>query len=1009
MLFRTVELPSEFTMVASHNVIEETRRKAMRHRSLPTSPSQWLADLRALPNGVPAHVQPPQKAKDEWFLTLHVQSYIVVLYPRRHKDRRTSVPRVDSYNLGAVSPQRIRDHDRLAQGCLLLRPRGWNLVNDPRTIPAGAEAFWTTIEEEYRQLLHDRAIQPSDGPITDDQARYLERIDEMIDAAEGIELAEGNREAYPYARIDAASGQRRGRRGIYTFHVVGGQLPVPGTYVQVAGLPDRGRVRVVDEDDVTVAFDDLVDYDSLPPQGQLVVPANTIVHQREREAVNLLRTAQGRNPGLLAALVDGRVAPLTPSPIEPTDPLDDEQRDAFRKAITVEDLLLIQGPPGTGKTRTITAFTEACAANGERVLITSHTNRAVDNVLERLPASLLAIRVGSDEKVTAEGEPYLLDRQVDVLRQQVTTRVEPALSAYRDLPHVERWAAELTRRNAGLGRAIGEEADLRSRLEDTRRSVGGPAQDRVDALTAERERVAVDAARHAGRAAELAGPRDRMAARSRWLVLGPLFAYRARRVGDQIDEASRAAAASRQRHEDLGREVEAAELGRDREVESDPRVADLLASLGQAAAAVAARCAEVIEAAKALRQSLGLLAELPATTSNLDDRAPGQLREAADDLEHWLNRHLPFLSVRGRLLGEWRDAVTRSTDELHPELIRYANVIAATAIGSASRSELSAIDFDLAIVDEAGQIGVADVIVPLVRASRGVLVGDHMQLPPYLDSEVAQWGAAAGDEAIRDLLAKSAFELLARPGHLPDSNVVRLRTQRRMPPSIADFISTRFYDGWLRSATTEDDPDPLLPRALTIVDTSALPGRRRYESELASGERWGLSGFTNEVEAELLIRLATHYHRRHGGDAWAVIVPYRAQVRAIGTAVGRQIGDATLAGLNVGTVDSFQGGERPVILYGFTRSNRNGSVGFLSELRRANVAFTRAKQRLVLVGDLSTLVNARNEAFADLARALVDHAGAVGEVIGYDALVERLNAMDGIAPGVARGGRGGQR
>jgi superfamily I DNA and/or RNA helicase len=115
---------------------------------------------------------------------------------------------------------------------------------------------------------------------------------------------------------------------------------------------------------------------------------------------------------------------------------------------------------------------------------------------------------------------------------------------------------------------------------------------------------------------------------------------------------------------------------------------------------------------------------------------------------------------------------------------------------------------------------------------------------------------------------------------------------------------------------------------------------------------------------------------------WAVIVPYRAQAARIEAALTRELGDPGRVTENIGTVDSFQGGERDLIVYGFTRSNRTGSVGFLSELRRLNVAITRAKQQLVLVGDTSTLCSAGDESFAALARSLVDYLRANGDLRG---------------------------
>ena len=109
---------------------------------------------------------------------------------------------------------------------------------------------------------------------------------------------------------------------------------------------------------------------------------------------------------------------------------------------------------------------------------------------------------------------------------------------------------------------------------------------------------------------------------------------------------------------------------------------------------------------------------------------------------------------------EWAHEAAGDASQLHPELLRYADVLASTCTGAGSRPELAELDFDLAIVDESGQIGVADALIPLVRAKRAVLVGDHMQLPPFLNSEVDAWGQHVGDPIVKSVLAKSALELL---------------------------------------------------------------------------------------------------------------------------------------------------------------------------------------------------------------------------------------------------------
>jgi hypothetical protein len=125
-------------------------------------------------------------------------------------------------------------------------------------------------------------------------------------------------------------------------------------------------------------------------------------------------------------------------------------------------------------------------------------------------------------------------------------------------------------------------------------------------------------------------------------------------------------------------------------------------------------------AAHASRAAIGG-SEPPPVVRDTPD--PVAVRHDLTTLVSWLRARLPLLDARARLLEDWHREVSGATTQLHPELIRYAHVVAATTIGTASRPELSDVDFDLAIVDEAGQIGTADLLVPLVRARRAVLVG----------------------------------------------------------------------------------------------------------------------------------------------------------------------------------------------------------------------------------------------------------------------------------------------
>jgi hypothetical protein len=965
-LFRHVNLVRPVHLVCSDKVIDGLWRRRQDHPGLPGSLDELVADLNARRDGLPATLSPPQQGGKDWSMLLYGSSFVARLFETNSGT---------GYMIGGIEPIRIRNHDQLARGCLLLRTPRWQLDMTIRHIPRGADSQWPRLGAEWQSLQESLAVPRAAEPVTTAQAVFLDRVSRMIDAERTITTELARREPpYPYRDVQPAAGSRHGTRPVYRFRTAGNRVPGEGTFVQVRGEPEqRGQVTFVDGPWVTVRFDQRVDWDRITKTGELEATPSTVVYDKQREAVTLLRDRQAANTDLLAAVVDHRVHPIPARSDEPTIELDQEhQLKAFRKALAVQDLLLVLGPPGTGKTRVISQIAEATAADGarQRVLVASHTNRAVDNVLGRLPRGVLAIRVGNEGAVTDEGQPYLLERQVTELRKQILGRTGRELRCYQDIDLGARWAAEFADRMDSLTASIDDESRAREGCLAARRAVGGPAQRRVDEL----------ASLHRGQTRRLARAERRTDRLSRWqaktLSWGPRATALAHWCGRRLSVACAKRDARRAAVRQTGKDLVVAEQELDTLTQDFPQVRTARAAMTEATHLVEKHRKATLLAAHTCRAVFTAI-ELPPEVR--DDTDFDVLRRDLRTLRDWLTARLPVLRARATLLREWHDAVESATDQLHTELVRYADVIAATCIGAASRSELSAVDFDLAIVDEAGQIGIANLLVPLVRARRGVLVGDHQQLPPYLDSDVEKWGKSVNDPIIRELLTKSGFELLVDA--LPATNVVPLFQQRRMPATVAEFISKSFYDNRLTTAVNREHHDSVFHSPMAFVDTARLPEQERRERPDGNGEKWGRSGYVNPAEARLLAGLAAFYHRRH--DEWAVIVPYRAQVDAIVTLLNGLVAEPEIVKLNVGTVDSFQGGERDVILYGFTRSNPTGKVGFLDELRRANVALTRVKHQLVLVGDMNTLTRAQDREFRTLAESLRDHLAAKGDIRQY--------------------------
>ncbi|WP_436924151.1 AAA domain-containing protein [Halosimplex amylolyticum] len=285
-------------------------------------------------------------------------------------------------------------------------------------------------------------------------------------------------------------------------------------------------------------------------------------------------------------------------------------------------------------------------------------------------------------------------------------------------------------------------------------------------------------------------------------------------------------------------------------------------------------------------------------------------------------------------------------DERVAEL-RDAQVVAATTATCGSRI-MREQDFDAAVVDEAGQLTEPGTLAATNLAERFVLVGDHQQLPPVVqadepDPETTVDGGAGGDEtpAPGATLSRSLFQRLIE--RYPDASVM-LDRQYRMAQRIQAFASREFYDGQLRPATGEVAGQHL--RDLPGVDVDALPGHLQDQVAFVDPDGHA-EGNTNPTEAATVAETVRDY--REAGvpaEEIGVIAPFRAQVAEI----GKHVPD----GVAVDTVDRFQGSSKEVIVISFVATGTLESPIF-EDYRRVNVALTRAKKALVLVGDAEAL------------------------------------------------------
>lgn len=279
---------------------------------------------------------------------------------------------------------------------------------------------------------------------------------------------------------------------------------------------------------------------------------------------------------------------------------------------------------------------------------------------------------------------------------------------------------------------------------------------------------------------------------------------------------------------------------------------------------------------------------------------------------------------------------------INTELFGEARVIACTLVGSAHRL-LQGQKYGTLFIDEAAQALEAACWIPIRKASRVVLAGDHCQLPPTIKSLAAMHGGL--DKTLMERIVET------QPGV-----VTLLKTQYRMNEEIMRFSSDYFYQGQVVSAPEVKHRGILdYDEPIEWIDTSDIDAKEEFV-----GESFGR---VNKTEALLTLAVLQHYFEKIGKERIlderidvGIISPYRAQVQYLRQMVKKQeFFKPYRRFISINTVDGFQGQERDIIMISLVRANDDGQIGFLRDLRRMNVAITRARMKLMILGDTSTL------------------------------------------------------
>jgi hypothetical protein len=610
----------------------------------------------------------------------------------------------------------------------------------------------------------------------------------------------------------------------------------------------------------------------LPRRGEIFI--NTLLAQRalthQTQALDAIMFGRAVSDQLKPIILEpSKSTPAEPvSGVVPTDnDLDDEKLGILAKALGIEDVLAIEGPPGTGKTKLISEIVVQWLRRnpGHRILLSSQTHIALDNVLERvakLDREMKLIRIGrADEpKISDESKKLLLEKRVETWITEVRRLARAEMTRWAEKNGVDHATVEIGMKVERLLQILKRQKDLVAAIAD---------------LTSERE------------------------------------------------------------------VVEAAADGNATQIADEEEIAEETTQLDSEIGAIDRELGELREDERRIRREM---AEMGAYARELAESS--DVGDLADWAGHFLESGPTVQECRQRLslLEEWSLRVGRSSD-FNAALLSSAKVIAGTCVGIAGVKGMEEVSYDLCIIDEASKATATEILIPMVRSRRWIIVGDPEQLPPFFEDLGDELRAEFDD---REVKATLLDRLLDEPDGLPAGCRAALRNQYRMIGPIGGMVSECFYDGQLNSPikTHGLKLKHAFPKPVMWYSTHGL--ENPYE------QRRGQT-FCNPAEVaavrEQLQRLQFVAKIQKRTISVAVISGYTAQVELLRKMESQGAAEWPNLEVACNTVDAFQGRQADVCIYSIARSNRRGDLGFLKESPRLNVALSRGKSALVIVGD----------------------------------------------------------
>lgn len=682
---------------------------------------------------------------------------------------------------------------------------------------------------------------------------------------------------------------------------------------------DVGHMREFSDGRMIIDLTPQVDYSNIAPSGEISISMRMaeIALERQRKALKCIQYKENVNPEISEIIFNASVATSKNNLMLTEDDCESKEIDrskliSLEKALSADNMFLLQGPPGTGKTTFISELVYQILNGNDKyrgnpdakILIASQSHVAVDHSLakiKKLIPDIKMIRIGILDKLAESSREYTLDIFCREWTHKVIENCKIALAKYKQEIGVDESLQEKNSIIIEIDSITQEVADLMDELAEVEKEL-----EKVNVLD------------------------------SKWQFVNEKIATMKQMVSIKTAGVT---------EENLFQII-------DEFTSSLSGLNDKLASVIDESIALSEQKIELQDRYVAISDKLDVKGqELNEWKELLGVSSNEEYLQAKSDIQEALKENKKKYSKYSKvesLCKEWQKRVTQG-DGLLQESIADSTLVGATCLGVASLSSAIEFNFDWVIVDEAGKATPPEILVPICLGRKVVLVGDHKQLPPVVDEALLKLQDKERMNISKEDLELSLFEYLER--RLNDDCKSILDEQYRMNPVIGELISKLFYESKLISKTSREEKTiPLKMFAnKPLVWLSTASRSDRKEERISNS-------FRNTCEAKLIFEQLLEIDEELGDlklkKETAIIAGYRGQrdrlTRLYESNYKAKFHNMTV---EINTVDAFQGRETDIVFYSVVRSNDYGKLGFLKDVRRLNVAFSRARELLVVVGD----------------------------------------------------------